>query len=525
LPWQGLRGIEQATQLLEQALREQRRILIVGDYDADGATSCAVAIRGLHAMGASEVQYLVPSRFDYGYGLSPELADLACSYHPDLLVTVDNGISSIEGVARARAHGIQVLITDHHLPGAELPQADAILNPNQPDDHFASKHLCGVGVMFYLLMALRVRLRDSGWFADRTEPNLASLLDLVALGTVADVVQLDRNNRILVSQGLARIRAGRCQPGILALLEVAGRQRANLAASDLGFFLGPRLNAAGRLEDMSVGIECLISDDPLRCRQLAAELHALNQQRRQIEAEMQQQALTTLDALNLDTDDMPYGLCLHRSEWHEGVIGILASRIKDRLHRPVIIFADAQDGQVKGSARSVSGVHIRDVLEAVATRHPGLIRKFGGHAMAAGLSMDADNLPVFMQAFDQEVRAHLCAEDLTGLFLTDGELAEADIGLPLADSLRRAGPWGQGFQEPLFEGEFLIDSSRILAEKHLKLRLKSPAGRVHEAIAFNTTDADWPAGTRQLSLVYRLEVNSFRDQQTAQLNIVHLQVL
>ncbi|MEK7697841.1 MAG: single-stranded-DNA-specific exonuclease RecJ, partial [Pseudomonadota bacterium] len=421
-------GMEQAVILLDRALREQRRILVVADFDADGATSCGVVVRALKLMGAQNVDYLVPNRFEYGYGLTPEIVALAMQKNPDLLITVDNGISSVEGVRAARGHGMQVLITDHHLPGAVLPEADAIVNPNQPGDSFPSKHLAGVGVAFYLMLALRTQLRLAGWFGgDRAEPNLANLLDLVALGTVADVVPLDANNRILVAQGLARLNEGRGTPGVRALLAVAGRAPGRITASDLGFLAGPRLNAAGRLADMSLGIACLLTDDPAEAQRMAHELDTLNRERRSIEAGMQNQALAAVENLKLDASGLPRGLCLYDESWHQGVIGLVASRIKERVHRPVIAFAKANDDEIKGSARSVPGLHIRDALDAVAAHHPGLLNKFGGHAMAAGLTLPRAHFEKFRIAFAEEVARHLSNDDLEGLVLTDGELLAEDM--------------------------------------------------------------------------------------------------
>lgn len=527
LSYAALKGIDDAVELLVDALRGRKRLLIVADFDADGATSCAVAVRALRLLGAGDVRYVVPNRFHYGYGLTPEIVAVASEQQPDLLITVDNGISSIEGVAAAKALGMQVLITDHHLPGAHLPDADAMVNPNQPGDGFASKHLAGVGVIFYVMLALRARLRAERWFARSgiPEPKLAELLDLVALGTVADVVPLDHNNRILVSQGLARIRAGRCCAGINALLEIAGRDPRQLVAADLGFTVGPRLNAAGRLEDMSLGIACLLADDAAAARAMAVRLNELNQERRAIEMQMQADALESLAELRLSDEDssLPIGLSLYQAHWHQGVIGILASRIKDRLHRPVIAFAPGEDGQLKGSARSVAGVHIRDVLDAVAARHPGLVSKFGGHAMAAGLSLSAENFAAFSAAFDDEVRRHLAPEDLRGVILSDGELAPQELGLELAELLRGAGPWGQAFPEPVFDGHFQIIQRRTVGERHLKMVVKAPGDeRVFDAIAFNTADADWPSHTSHVQLAYKLDVNEFRGQRSAQLLVEHV---
>ena len=527
LPFTSLQGTDAAVELLVAALHEQKRLLIVADFDADGATSCAVAVRALRLLGARNVHYVVPNRFKYGYGLTPEIVAVAAEQRPDLLITVDNGISSLDGVAAAKARGMQVLITDHHLAGAHLPEADAIVNPNQPGDMFASKSLAGVGVIFYVMLALRARLRAQQWFARNgvEEPNLAQLLDLVALGTVADVVPLDHNNRILVSQGLARIRAGRCCAGINALLEIAGRNPRQLVAADLGFAVGPRLNAAGRLEDMSLGIACLLSDDAGEARALAARLNELNHERRAIETQMQGEALASLAELQLSDQDaaLPVGLCIYQEHWHQGVIGILASRIKDRLHRPVIAFAQGGAGELKGSARSVAGVHIRDVLDAVAARHPGLVSKFGGHAMAAGLTLTQENLAAFSAAFDAEVRRHLAPDDLRGVILSDGELAPDELNLDLADLLRSAGPWGQAFPEPLFDGRFEIVQRRIVGERHLKLVVKAPGhNQIFDAIAFNTVDDEWPSDAAHAQLAYKLDVNEFRGQRSVQLLVEHV---
>ena len=523
IPFQQLKGIDAAVDLLVVALQQRQRILIVGDFDADGATASSVGVLGLRQLGAVHVDYLVPNRFDYGYGLTPEIVAVALEREPDLLLTVDNGISSVEGVAAAKAAGLTVLVTDHHLPGAELPAADAIVNPNQPGCAFPSKALAGVGVMFYVLLALRARLRELGWFsAPRSEPNLGELLDLVALGSVADVVPLDANNRILVHQGLARIRAGRARPGLRAVLEVAGRDPAGINSTDLGFILGPRLNAAGRLDDMSLGIECLLCEDPAMAREMAVQLDELNKDRKSIEQGMQREALARLK--DLPVEDMPFGLCLFEPDWHQGVIGILASRLKERYHRPAIAFADAGNGLLKGSARSVSGLHIRDALDAVAATHPGLISKFGGHAMAAGLSLPQDNYDAFAAAFDAEVRRQLSADDLTGRLLSDGQLGGAEFDLDLAKALRHAGPWGQHFPEPLFNGVFEIIQQRLVGEKHLKLVLKTQCGtRTLDAIAFNIDRELWPnPNVRWVELAYKLDVNVFRERESVQLMISHL---
>lgn len=524
IPYQRLKGIDAAVSLLVTALQQRQRILIVGDFDADGATASSVGVLGLRMLGAAHVDYLVPNRFEYGYGLTPEIVAVALQREPQLLLTVDNGISSVEGVAAAKAAGLTVLVTDHHLPGPELPAADAIVNPNQPGCEFPSKALAGVGVMFYVLLALRARLRELNWFAERglNEPNLAELLDLVALGSVADVVPLDANNRILVHQGLARIRAGRARPGLRAVLEVAGRDHQRINSTDLGFILGPRLNAAGRLDDMSLGIECLLCEDEALARDMAQQLDELNKDRKSIEQGMQREALAQLKDLPLA--DMPFGLCLFDPDWHQGVIGILASRLKERYFRPAIAFADAGDGLLKGSARSVPGLHIRDALDAVAAKHPGLISKFGGHAMAAGLSLPQENYGAFAAAFDTEVRRQLHTDDLTGRLLSDGQLSVTEFNLELAKALRHAGPWGQHFPEPLFHGVFQIVQQRLVGEKHLKLVLKTECGgQTLDGIAFNIDRELWPNPTvRWVEVAYKLDVNEFRGNETVQLMIAHL---
>ena len=523
IPYQQLKGMPEAVELLVQGLQQGQRMLIVGDFDADGATASTVGVLGLRMLGAAHVDYLVPNRFEYGYGLTPEIVAVALERAPQLLITVDNGISSVEGVAAAKAAGLTVLVTDHHLPGAELPAADAIVNPNQPGCEFPSKSLAGVGVMFYVLLALRARLREMGWFSvQRPEPNLGELLDLVALGSVADVVPLDANNRILVHQGLARIRAGRARAGLRAILEVAGRDHRRITSTDLGFILGPRLNAAGRLDDMALGIECLLCEDEALARDMAVQLDQLNQDRKAIEQGMQREALAQLKDLPLE--DMPFGLCLFEPDWHQGVIGILASRLKERYHRPTIAFADAGDGVLKGSARSVPGFHIRDALDAVAAKHPQLISKFGGHAMAAGLSLPEANFAAFAAAFDAEVRRQLCEDDLTGRLLSDGALSIEEFHLPLAKELRNAGPWGQHFPEPLFHGVFQLVQQRVVGERHLKVVLKSECGSVQlDGIAFGVDREIWPNPTvRWVELAYKLDVNEFRGQESVQLLIAHI---
>ena len=526
IPPAQLKGIDQATALLADALQRQRRILIVADFDADGATSCALAQRALRSLGARDVRYLVPNRFEYGYGLTPEIVALASQQSPELIVTVDNGISSLEGVAEARRRGIDVLVTDHHLPGAALPMATVIVNPNQPDDHFPSKNLAGVGVIFYVMLALRTHLRENGWFTQQNipEPNLARLLDLVALGTVADVVPLDYNNRILVAQGLKRINQGNPCAGIAALLRVAGRSPQRVTAMDLGYVVGPRLNAAGRLTDMSLGIECLLTDDPAAAQDMAGKLDALNRERRTIEATMQQQAFAAIASLHLDMATLPRGLCLFDESWHQGVIGLVASRIKEHTHRPVIAFAPASDSEIKGSARSVPGLHIRDALDAVAARHPHLLSKFGGHAMAAGLTLLRAHLEAFREAFDEEVSRHLSDSDLQGRIISDGELSGEELSLPVAELLRAAGPWGQGFPEPVFDGCFDVVSQRVVGEKHLKLTLRAPHhAKTIEAIAFNRVREGQAVTYSHIRTAYKLDVNEYQGYRSLQLIIEHME--
>jgi single-stranded-DNA-specific exonuclease len=526
IPPAQLKRIDQATALLADALQRQRRILIVADFDADGATSCALALRALRSLGARDVRYLVPNRFEYGYGLTPEIVELAAQQSPELIITVDNGISSLEGVAEARRRGIDVLVTDHHLPGAALPMATVIVNPNQPDDNFPSKNLAGVGVIFYVMLALRAHLRESGWFAQQNipEPNLARLLDLVALGTVADVVPLDVNNRILVAQGLKRINHGNPCEGIAALLRVAGRSPQRVTAMDLGYVVGPRLNAAGRLTDMSLGIECLLTDDPSAAQTMAEKLDALNRERRTIEAAMQKQALAAIASLHLDMETLPRGLCLFDESWHQGVIGLVASRIKEHTHRPVIAFAPVSDSEIKGSARSVPGLHIRDALDAVAARHPHLLSRFGGHAMAAGLTLLRAHLEDFREAFDEEVSRHLSDSDLQGKVISDGELTGEELSLPVAELLRAAGPWGQGFPEPVFDGCFDVVSQRVVGEKHLKLTLRAPHhAKALEAIAFNSVREGQVVTYSRIRTAYKLDVNEYQGYRSLQLIIEHLE--
>jgi single-stranded-DNA-specific exonuclease len=512
-----LTNTAQAAVLLADAIEADARILIVADYDCDGATACAVGVRALRAFGAT-VDYLVPNRFTYGYGLSPEIVDLAATMHPDLIVTVDNGIASIEGVARAGELGIATLITDHHLPAEELPAADCIVNPNQPGCEFPSKCIAGVGVMFYVMLALRAELRQRSWFNDqRKEPNLGALLDLVALGTVADVVKLDRNNRILVSQGLKRMREGKLTPGLAAIFRAAGRNPAQASSFDMGFMIGPRLNAAGRLSDMSLGIECLITDDEARAMNIAQQLDALNRERREIEAGMQEQALIHLETLETGDGTNAAGVALFDADWHQGVVGILASRIKEKLHRPVFAFARGENGEIKGSGRSIPGLHLRDALDLVSKRAPGILKKFGGHAMAAGATMLEADFPRFREMFAQVAGELLAPADLTRTLETDGTLESAYFSIDTV-RLLEAEVWGQGFPAPVFEDEFVVESQRILKEKHLKMRLRKGTQRL-DAIQFNFSQA--PGGS--VRAAYRLAINDYNGVQTPQLMIEHLE--
>ncbi len=522
-----LSGMTEAVERLITALQQDQQIVIVGDFDADGATSSALMMLALRAMGFQRLEFLVPNRFDYGYGLTPEIVDLATQYKPQLIVTVDNGISSIEGVAHAADLNIDVIVTDHHLPGKTLPAAWAIINPNQPGCVFPSKNLAGVGVAFYLLSGLRKTLRDIGWFTDNgmEEPNMAAWLDLVALGTVADVVPLDQVNRALVHQGLMRIRSGRCRPGIQALLRIAGKNPKRLVATDLGFAIGPRLNAAGRLDDISLGIQCLLTDDLNEAMQTAESLDQLNKDRRSIEQSMQQEAMMELDKLTLDSERLPSALCLFRPDWHQGVVGLVASRLKEKHHRPVVAFARADDGSLKGSSRSIPGLHIRDAMDAVATQNPGLISKFGGHAMAAGLTLEEKNLTWFVEAFQAHVEKVLNPEDLNAKIITDGNLISDQISMYTAENLREAGPWGQQFPEPCFEGIFLINQQRVVGENHLKLVLSHPSAPKLsiDAIYFNMDVEQWPNNEiQQARCVYRLDINEFRGQQKLQLLVQYM---
>jgi single-stranded-DNA-specific exonuclease len=526
LPFHLLKGIDEAVSLLAEAVMQDQSILIVGDFDADGATSTAVAVRALRSFGAKHVHYLVPNRFAYGYGLTPELVAIAKEKAPQVIVTVDNGIANHAGVEAARALGIRVIITDHHLAAATLPEADAIVNPNQPEDMFPSKHLAGVGVIFYVMLALRRHLVGLHWFEKNTlkEPMMSRLLDIVALGTVADLVALDHNNRILVHQGLGRIRAGQCIPGIVALLELSHRDFKRTVAADLGFAVAARLNAAGRLDDMSLGIECLLCDDPIRVREMARHLDQLNDERKHIEQEMQAQALFALQKLTTSLEgELPRGLCLFDEGWHQGVIGILAARIKDRFHRPVIVFAPGQEGQIKGSARSITGLHIRDTLARIDAQYPDLIMKFGGHAMAAGLTLAKEHFHQFKKIFDEVISLQLTEAELQHSLMSDGALSVDDFGLEVASLLREAGPWGQAFPEPVFDDTFTILEQRIVGDKHLKLKL-AKAHKIIEAIAFFIDTTCWPNHRCQtVHAAYRLDINEYKGRQTPQLIIDYLE--
>ena len=521
-----LKGMAEAVSLLAQAVKRNKRIIIVGDFDADGATSTSVCILALREMGFSNVDYLIPNRFDFGYGLSVPIVDVAVQQGADVIVTVDNGISCIDGVKHAKAQGLDVIVTDHHLPGDTLPPADAIVNPNQPACTFPSKNLAGVGVAFYVMLALKAALQKEGYFEQHRlmPPNLATLLDIVAVGTVADVVPLDKNNRILVHQGLQRIRAGKCRPGIKALVEVANRECGYLTSTDLGFVVGPRLNAAGRLDDMSQGIACLLEDDVIQARMMASELDALNKERREIEAGMKAQAEQALEKMSLNEGDMPSALVVYREDFHQGVIGIVAGRLKEQYLKPVIAFAHQDDEVIKGSARSIPGVHIRDVLDEVNTRYPGIIDKFGGHAMAAGLSLAVANLPAFEKAFIEIAGAYVAKLEGSHVLMSDGDLNASELSLPFARLLRQAGPFGQGFESPMFDGEFSLVDQRLVGQNHLKMVLKTKDGSEVDAIAFNVDLAQWPnASITHIHIAYRLDINVFRGQENVQLIVEQLE--
>lgn len=530
--YQQLGGIDKAVELLFQVIDEKKRIIVVGDFDADGATSSALSVLALRMLGSNNVDYLVPNRFEDGYGLSPEVVDQALELGAEMIMTVDNGVSSIEGVRYAKENGITVLVTDHHLPGQVLPDVDAMVNPNLDSCAFPSKALAGVGVAFYLMMALCVYMRKQNWFAQQgmQEPKLMELIDLVALGTVADVVPLDENNRILVHQGLQRIRAGKARPGIQALIEVAKRDARRLVASDFGFALGPRINAAGRLDDMSFGVELLMCNNIHAARRMASELDGLNQTRKEIEEGMKQEAMAFCERLQFgENSELPYGLALFQRDWHQGVIGILASRIKEKFHRPVIAFADGGEGTIKGSCRSIPGLHMRDALDFIDTQNPGLIIKFGGHAMAAGLTIKEQDFERFSRLFDDVVKKELDEAALKGVIMSDGELKPEEFSMHVAEQLRSGGPFGQAFPEPIFDGEFKVLHQKLVGEKHLKLMLEPlykghPTNVMIDGIAFNVDLRRWPdASVKTVRLAYKLDVNEFRGNQSLQLMIDHIE--
>ncbi|OOF39791.1 single-stranded-DNA-specific exonuclease RecJ [Rodentibacter rarus] len=522
-----LYGIEQGVDLLVKAYQTQKKIVIVGDFDADGATSTALSVLALRQLGFQNIDYLVPNRFEQGYGLSIPVAEMAREKGVELLMTVDNGVSSLEGVAFLKEKGVQVLVTDHHLPPECLPPADAIVNPNLAQCGFPSKSLAGVGVAFYLMLALRAKFREMGIFNEKTQPNFSELLDLVALGTVADVVPLDQNNRILVHQGLMRIQAKYCRPGIIALAEVANRNLEQMSTSDLGFSIGPRLNAAGRLDNMSLGVELLLAENMQTARELALDLDQLNQTRKEIEAGMKLEALEICRKLTALYNEPPMGIALYQSDWHQGVLGIVSSRLKDLYHRPVIAFAQDSEGILKGSARSIEGLHMRDLLERIHTQYPEMILKFGGHAMAAGLSIREDGFSTFQQVFNQTVADWLGEAHLQQVIWTDGELGENELTLETAELLKSAGPWGQAFPEPCFDGEFNILEQRAIGQNqnHLKMLIEpKQGGPLLDAIAFNIDTKLYPdLSIKQARLAYQLDINEFRGHRSVQLRVNYIE--
>ena len=526
IPYEELGGIDDAVILLQEMITQKKRILIVADFDADGATSCALAIRGLTAMGAEDVIYVVPNRFEHGYGLSPKIVDVALDHDPDLIVTVDNGISSISGVEHAKKNGIKVLITDHHLPGDKLPSADVIINPQLKENKFPSKNLAGVGVIFYILLALRAKLKAENWFDEKNikYPNLANLLDLVALGTISDLVPLDKNNRTMVAHGLKLMRKNKSKAGILAILNQSGRQLSTLTSGDLSFAIAPRLNAAGRLTDMSLGIECLLTDDKENAIEMAKKLNQLNIERRQIQDNMEEQAFTEFEKYLQDTSKkIPHGICIYNQNWHQGVVGILAAKIKEKFNRPVVVFAQECQGILKGSARSITELHIKDVFDEIVRLYPELILTFGGHAMAAGLTIEESQFDRFSDVFNKVVNQYISSDSLEDQCLTDGELSGDDFSLPLALAIQNAGPWGQSFPEPIFVGQFKILDKRVVGESHLKLKLQSRNNNTLDAIAFNMTDDDWPSKLEQIISTYRLGINNYRGHSQVQLFIEHIE--
>ncbi|WP_112080590.1 single-stranded-DNA-specific exonuclease RecJ [Haemophilus influenzae] len=522
-----LYGIDQAVNLLVEAYQQQQKIVIVGDFDADGATSTALSVLALRQLGFSDVDYLVPNRFEQGYGLSIPVAEMAIEKGVQLLMTVDNGVSSFEGIAFLKEKGIRVLVTDHHLPPETLPPADAIVNPNLSQCHFPSKSLAGVGVAFYLMLAVRAKFRELGIFTAETQPHFTDLLDLVALGTIADVVPLDQNNRILAYQGLMRIRARRCRPGIIALAEVANRNVEQFTSSDLGFCIGPRLNAAGRLDNMSIGVELLLANEMSKARELALDLDELNQTRKEIEAGMKLEAIKICQNLTALFKELPYGITLYQPDWHQGVLGIVSSRIKDQYHRPVIAFTQDGEGILKGSARSIEGLHMRDVLERIHSQHPNIILKFGGHAMAAGLSIREEYFADFQHLFNQTIADWLDEEHLQGIIWTDGELNSNEFNLETAELIKSVGTWGQGFPEPCFDGEFKILDQRAIGQNknHLKMLLEpKQGGGLLDAIAFNIDTRLYPdLSIKQARLAYKLDINEFRGNRSVQLLVDYIE--
>ena len=528
ISYEELGGIDDAVILLQEMITQKKRILIVADFDADGATSCALVIRGLTAMGAEDVIYVVPNRFEHGYGLSPKIVDVALDHDPDLIVTVDNGISSISGVEHAKKNGIKVLITDHHLPGDKLPRADVIVNPQLKENKFPSKNLAGVGVIFYILLALRAKLKTENWFDEKNikYPNLANLLDLVALGTISDLVPLDKNNRTMVAHGLKLMRQNKSKAGILAILNQSGRQLSTLTSGDLSFAIAPRLNAAGRLTDMSLGIECLLTDDKENATEMAKKLNQINIERRQIQDNMEEQAFTEFEKSFQDTSKkIPHGICIYNQNWHQGVVGIIAAKIKEKFNRPVVVFAQECQGILKGSARSITELHIKDVFDEIARLYPELILTFGGHAMAAGLTIEESQFDRFSDAFNKVVDRYISSDSLEDQCLTDGELSGDDFSLPLALAIQNSGPWGQSFPEPIFVGQFKILDKRVVGKSHLKLKLQSRNNNTLDAIAFNMTDDDWPAKLEQITSTYRLGINNYRGHSKIQLFIEHIEPL
>lgn len=520
LRYTSLQGVDAAVRVLADAIEKGQKIIVIGDFDADGATSTALSMLSLTDFGSKNHSYLVPNRFDFGYGLSPQIVDVAYQQKADVIMTVDNGIACLDGASRAKELGIKVVITDHHLAAKTLPFADAIVNPNQPGCEFLSKNLAGVGVAFYVMLALRNYLREKDWFSHKQipEPNLAAYLDIVALGTVADVVQLDNNNRILVYQGLQRIKSSKCRAGISALIDIAGKNASRMVATDLGFVLGPRLNAAGRLDDMALGIECLLATDPLLARRMAVQLDSLNQERKDIQNNMQEEAIASLDSIDLSAESLPDGIVLCEESFHQGVIGILAGKIKEKFNRPTIAFAYQDSSELKGSARSIQGLHIRDLLEDLNSQHPGLIKKFGGHAMAAGLTIDVDKLEQFSALFAEKAKQELAGQNLDGEILSDGSLSKNEFSIEFAQVLKDAGPWGQGFPEPIFDDEFQLVEQRVLGGKHLKMVVKHQTGVLIDAIAFNIDGDEWPNHQIQkVHLAYKLDINEFRGRISLQL--------